>query len=96
MWHAGREPRDNPRFVITNLRQTPAWIYTHVYSARGDSENRLKELKLALAFGRTSGTRFWANQWRVTLRPSCSIKSYNSARTGRRSAGRKSPGCGRR
>ena len=60
-------PRDNPRFVITNLRQTPAWIYTHVYCARGDSENRLKELKLVLAFGRTSCTRFWANQWRVTL-----------------------------
>ena len=67
VWHQGREPRDNPRFVITNLRQTPAWIYTHVYCARGDSENRLKELKLALAFGRTSCTRFWANQLRITL-----------------------------
>jgi hypothetical protein len=67
VWHHGREPRDNARFVITNLRQTPEWIYTHVYCARGDSENRLKELKLALAFGRTSCTRFWANQLRVTL-----------------------------
>ena len=67
VWHDGREPRDNPRFVITNLRQTPAWIYTHVYCARGDSENRWKKLKLALAFGRTSCTRFWANQLRVTL-----------------------------
>lgn len=67
VWHQGREPRDNPRFVITNLRQTPKWIYTHVYCARGDSENRLKELKHALAFGRTSCTRFWANQLRVTL-----------------------------
>jgi Transposase DDE domain group 1 len=67
VWHHGREPRDNPRFVITNLRQTPEWIYTKVYCARGDSENRLKELKLALAFGRTSCTRFWANQLRVTL-----------------------------
>jgi Transposase DDE domain group 1 len=67
VWHDGREPRDNPRFVITNLRQTPEWIYTHIYCARGDSENRLKELKLALAFGRTSCTRFWANQLRVTL-----------------------------
>ena len=67
MWHNGREPRDNPRFVITNLRQTPEWIYTHVYCARGDSENRLKELKLALGFGRTSCTRFWANQLRITL-----------------------------
>jgi hypothetical protein len=67
VWHQGREPRDNPRFVITNLRQTPEWIYTHVYCARGDSENRFKELKLALAFGRTSCTRFWANQLRITL-----------------------------
>jgi hypothetical protein len=67
VWHEGREPRDNPRFVITNLRQTPEWIYTHVYCARGDSENRFKELKLALAFGRTSCTRFWANQLRITL-----------------------------
>lgn len=67
VWHQGREPRDNPRFVITNLRQTPEWIYTHVYCARGDSENRLKELKHGLAFGRTSCTRFWANQLRITL-----------------------------
>jgi hypothetical protein len=67
VWHHGREPRDNPRFVITNLRQTPEWIYTHIYCARGDSENRWKELKLALAFGRTSCTRFWANQLRITL-----------------------------
>jgi hypothetical protein len=67
VWHADREPRDNPRFVITNLRQTPEWIYTQVYCARGDGENRFKELKLALAFGRTSCTRFWANQLRITL-----------------------------
>ncbi len=51
VWHHGRAPRDNPRFVITNLRQTPAWIDRHGYGARGDSENRLKELKLAAAFG---------------------------------------------
>ena len=67
VWHHGREPRDNPRFVVTNLRQTPEWIYTHVYCARGDSENRFKELKHALAFGRTSCTRFWSNQLRITL-----------------------------
>lgn len=67
VWHDGREPRDNPRFVITNLRQSPAWIYTRIYCARGDSENRLKELHHALALGRTSCTRFWANQLRVTL-----------------------------
>lgn len=66
-WHPGREPRDNARFVITNLCQTPASIYTQVYCPRGDSENRLKELHHAMGFGRTSCTRFWANQLRVTL-----------------------------
>lgn len=65
--HPGREPRDNPRFVITNLRHTPQWIYQQVYAARGDSENRIKELHHGLALGRTSCSRFWPNQLRVTL-----------------------------
>jgi hypothetical protein len=90
VWHQGREPRDNPRFVITNLRQTPAWIYTHVYCARGDRENRLKELKLALAFGRTSCTRFWANQLRVTLTATAFVLwqelQWRADRTGLRGA----------
>ena len=64
---AGREPRDNARFVITNLRQTPRWIYERVYCARGDIENRIKELHDGLAIGRTSCCRFWANQLRVLL-----------------------------
>ena len=63
----GREPRDNARFVITNLRQTPRWIYEHVYCARGDIENRIKELHDGLQIGRTSCCRFWANQLRVLL-----------------------------
>jgi hypothetical protein len=65
--HARRSPRDNPRFVVTNLRQTPEWLYTHVYCARGDIENRIKELHNDLAIGRTSCSRFWANQLRVLL-----------------------------
>ena len=40
-----REPRDNPRFVVTNMRQTPRFLYEKVYCARGDAENRIKELK---------------------------------------------------
>jgi Transposase DDE domain group 1 len=65
--HPGREARDNPRFVVTNLRQTPEWLYTQVYCARGDIENRIKELHHDLAIGRTSCSRFWANQLRVLL-----------------------------
>lgn len=65
--HPGRELRDNPRIVITNLRHRPERLYTEIYAARGDSENRLKELHHDLAFGRTSCSRFWANQLRVLL-----------------------------
>ena len=65
--HPGRDLRDNPRIVITNVRHRPERLYREVYCARGDSENRLKELHHDLAVGRTSCTRFWANQLRVTL-----------------------------
>jgi len=64
---AGRAPQDNPRFVITNLRQTPRFIYERIYCARGDIENRIKELHDGLQLGRTSCCRFWANQLRVFL-----------------------------
>jgi hypothetical protein len=64
---AGRAPRDNARFVITNLRQSPRFIYEQVYCARGDVENRIKELHDGMQIGRTSCSRFWANQVRVLL-----------------------------
>jgi hypothetical protein len=64
---AGREPRDNVRVVVTNLRQTPRFVYEQVYCARGDIENRIKELHDGLEIGRTSCSRFWANQLRVLL-----------------------------
>ena len=63
----GRNPRDNARFVITNLRQSPQWIYEHVYCGRGEIENRIKELHHGLEIDRTSCSRFWANQLRVLL-----------------------------
>lgn len=65
--HPGRALRENPRIVITNLRHGPERLYREIYCARGDSENRLKELHHDLAVGRTSCTRFWANQLRVLL-----------------------------
>jgi len=64
---SGREPRDNARFVITNLRPSPRFVYEQVYCARGDIENRIKELHDGLQIGRTSCCRFWANQFRVLL-----------------------------
>lgn len=53
--------------MITNLRQTPRFVYERVYCARGDIENRIKELHEGLQIGRTSCGRFWANQLRVLL-----------------------------
>jgi len=38
----GKEPKDNPRFVITNLTQSSQWIYEQVYCQRGEIENRIK------------------------------------------------------
>ena len=65
--HSGRKPKDNPRFLVTNLKTTPRHVYEAVYCARGDVENRLKELKLGLEIDRTSCTSFLANQLRVLL-----------------------------
>jgi hypothetical protein len=61
-----KDPKDNPRFVITNMKQTPQWLYEDVYCQRGEIENRIKELH-AMEIDRTSCSRFWANQFRVLL-----------------------------
>jgi hypothetical protein len=65
--HPGRDPKDNPRFVITNMKQRPQWTYEEVYCKRGDIENRIKELHHGMQMDRTSCTRFWANQFRVLM-----------------------------
>lgn len=65
--HPDREPKDNPRFVITNLTRTPRFIYERIYCARGEVENRIKELHVGLSIDRTSCPSFWANQFRVLL-----------------------------
>lgn len=62
-----REPRDNPRFLVTNLPQTPQWIYATMYCQRGNMENRIKELHHGMQIDRTSCHRFWANQLRVLM-----------------------------
>lgn len=64
---SGREQRDNPRYVVTNMRGCAQHIYENVYCRRGDFENRLKELKGDLAMDRTSCSSFLANQFRVLM-----------------------------
>jgi hypothetical protein len=64
--HPGRDPKNNPRFVVTNLTDAPETVY-QLYCQRGDMENRLKELHHGLEMDRTSCARFRANQFRVLL-----------------------------
>lgn len=62
-----RKPKDNARFVVTNLKGSPRHLYKRVYCARGEIENRIKELHHGLEIDRTSCTDFFANQLRVLL-----------------------------
>ncbi len=64
--HPGRAPKNNPRFVVTNLTTRPQAVY-EFYCQRGDVENRLKELHHGLEMDRTSCSKFLANQFRVLL-----------------------------
>jgi hypothetical protein len=42
-----REPKDNERFVVTNLKGSPRHLYKKVYCGRGEIENRIMELRLS-------------------------------------------------
>jgi hypothetical protein len=57
----------NPRYVITNLRAQPKYLYDRLYCARGDMENRIKEQQLDLFADRTSCHAWWPNQFRLLL-----------------------------
>ena len=64
--HPGRDPKNNPRFVVTNLPDPSQAVY-EFYCLRGDVENRLKELHHGLEMDPTSCSAFLANQFRVLL-----------------------------
>jgi DDE family transposase len=64
---ANKEPKGNPRFVVTNLKQSPQWIYEKTYCQRGEVENRIKELHDGMQIDRTSCSNFLANTFRVLL-----------------------------
>jgi hypothetical protein len=55
------------RFVVTNLRGTPRWLYEVAYCARGQAENLVKAHKRHLASDRTSCTKATANRFRLVL-----------------------------
>ena len=60
------EEGTNTRFVVTNKPDEPDELYAH-YTERGETENRIKDLKVALKADRLSCHRFWANQFRLLL-----------------------------
>ncbi len=51
----GKRPKDNPRFVVTNLKQSPHG-FTSKSTVNGGLENRIKELHYGMEIGRTSCT----------------------------------------
>ncbi len=55
------------RNVVTSDNEKSAEEVYRWYTQRGDVENRIKEMKLDLASGRTSCHRFLANQFRLLL-----------------------------
>jgi hypothetical protein len=58
----------NTRFVVTDMEQARTQVlYRHIYCARGQMENEIKDHKLYLKSERTSCHRFEANQVRLFL-----------------------------
>jgi hypothetical protein len=64
--HAGRAPRDNDRYVVTNIRGRSCAVFEE-FHGHHDMENRIKEVKLDLRMDKTGSERFAANQFRVLL-----------------------------
>jgi len=57
----------NPRYLVTNLKAQPKYLYDQLYCARGEAENRIKEQQLDLFADRTSCHAWWPNQFRLLL-----------------------------
>jgi hypothetical protein len=56
----------NTRFVVSSRSDEPERLYNY-YVRRGESENRIKDFKVALKADRLSCHRFFANQFRLLL-----------------------------
>ncbi len=67
---AGRQPKVNPRFVVTNVQGGARRIYRRIYCQRGELENRIKELKAGVEMDR----------WGSGVRPCFLLIKVGSAR----------------
>jgi hypothetical protein len=64
----------NTRFVVTDLEHARTKVlYQHIYCARGQAENEIKDHKLSLKSDRMSCHRFEANQFRLFLHSAASV-----------------------
>ena len=64
----GSDQGVNTRFVVTDLEQARTkGLSQHIYCARGQAENEIKDHKLYLKSDRTACHRFAANQFRLLL-----------------------------
>jgi len=57
----------NPRYLVTNLKAQPKYLYDQVYRARGEAENRIKDQQLDSFADRTSCHAWWPNPFRLLL-----------------------------
>jgi DDE family transposase len=64
--HVERKPRDNDRYVVTNVQGKPIDGFEE-FHGHHDLENRIKEMKLDLRMDKTGCESFAANQFRVLL-----------------------------
>jgi len=71
------DPKENFRFVVTNLDGPGPSLYEEVYCKRGEAENRIKEQQLGLFADRTSCHEFVPNQLRVLLSAAAYILLQN-------------------
>jgi len=73
----------NNRFIVTNLRKyTPRYLYSELYCARGEMENRIKEQQLYMFADRTSCNKLIANQFRLLLASSAYVLMNELRRLG--------------
>jgi len=94
-WCAPRQgTKDNPRFVVTNLKQSPQWIYEKTYCQRGDVETGLKNCTMACRSAGPVARTFWRHV-RVLLTAAAYVLMQRCAFTWPRLAtpGRKSRPC---
>jgi hypothetical protein len=64
----------NTRFVVTDMEQARTQVLSrHIYCARGQMENEIKDHKLYLKSDRTSCHRFEAKQVRLFLHSAASV-----------------------